>query len=74
MGAHHLDPYSAQAVDAAITVHSKLGQGLLESTYCVCLAYEIRQRGLAGVLGVLGVDLLLATARSAMSSGAPGVP
>lgn len=37
---------SAQILDAAIKVHRELGPGLLESTYEVCLAYELRQRGL----------------------------
>jgi len=33
-------------VDAAIKVHKTLGPGLLESAYQVCLAYELRKRGL----------------------------
>lgn len=33
-------------VDAAYAVHSKLGPGLLESVYEVCLAHELRKRGL----------------------------
>jgi GxxExxY protein len=33
-------------VDAAFTVHKKLGPGLLECIYEVCLAYEISKRGL----------------------------
>ncbi len=33
------------AVDAAFRVHSKLGPGLLESSYEICLAYELRRRG-----------------------------
>ena len=36
-----------QIVDAAFTVHSKLGPGLLESVYETCLAYEVGKRGLA---------------------------
>lgn len=32
-------------VDAAFNVHAKLGAGLLESAYRVCLAYELRRRG-----------------------------
>jgi len=36
-----------QIVDAAFTVHSKLGPGLLESVYEACLAYEVQKRGLA---------------------------
>jgi len=37
---------TGQIVDAAIKVHSVLGPGLLESAYEVCLAYELRKRGL----------------------------
>jgi len=33
-------------VDCAYTVHSKLGPGLLESVYSICLAHELRKRGL----------------------------
>ncbi len=33
-------------VDAALTVHRALGPGLLESVYEVCLAHELRKRGL----------------------------
>jgi GxxExxY protein len=33
-------------VDAAFTVHSRLGPGLLESVYEVVLAYELEKRGL----------------------------
>jgi GxxExxY protein len=35
-----------QILDAAFTVHSKLGPGLLESVYEVVLAYELKKRGL----------------------------
>lgn len=35
-----------QIVDTALTVHRTLGPGLLESAYEVCLAYELRERGL----------------------------
>lgn len=38
---------SGSIVDSAITVHSTLGPGLLESTYWACLAYELRKRGLS---------------------------
>jgi GxxExxY protein len=34
------------AVDAAYTVHSRLGPGLLENTYEECLCYELKKRGL----------------------------
>jgi GxxExxY protein len=33
-------------VDAAYKVHSGLGPGLLESVYEICLAHELRKRGL----------------------------
>lgn len=32
-------------IGAAIKVHRRLGPGLLESAYQVCLAYELRKRG-----------------------------
>ena len=35
-----------QAVDAAIKVHRALGPRLLESVYEICLAHELRKRGL----------------------------
>lgn len=34
-------------IDAAFSVHSALGPGLLESVYETCLAEELRARGLA---------------------------
>lgn len=34
-------------VDSAFKVHSGLGPGLLESVYEVCLAHELRKRGVA---------------------------
>ncbi|HEY3289869.1 MAG TPA: GxxExxY protein [Anaerolineae bacterium] len=37
---------AAQIVDAAMKVHMALGPGLLESAYQVCLAHELRKRGL----------------------------
>ena len=36
---------AADIVDAALKVHSKLGPGLLESSYEHCLAYELGRRG-----------------------------
>ena len=36
---------SGEIVDAAVKVHSKLGPGLLESTYQVCSAHELGRRG-----------------------------
>ncbi len=32
-------------IGAAIEVHKRLGPGLLESAYQICLAYELRKRG-----------------------------
>jgi GxxExxY protein len=37
---------AAQLVDAAFTVHTTLGPGLLESVYEACLRYELEKRGL----------------------------
>ena len=33
-------------VDAAMKVHTALGPGLLEGAYQVCLAHELRRRGI----------------------------
>lgn len=33
-------------IGAAIDVHKQLGPGLLESSYEICLAYELKQKGL----------------------------
>ena len=41
-----LEQIAAQIVDACLAVHRELGPGLLESTYQVCLAQELRSRGL----------------------------
>ncbi len=40
-----LNALSRDVVDAAYTVHSRLGPGLLESVYETCLAYELSKRG-----------------------------
>lgn len=37
---------TGQIIDASMKVHSALGPGLLESAYQVCLAHELRKRGL----------------------------
>lgn len=37
---------SSKIIGAAIAVHRQLGPGLLESTYEVCLAYELEALGL----------------------------
>ena len=36
---------TSAVIGAAIEVHRRLGPGLLESAYRVCLAYELRKRG-----------------------------
>ena len=33
-------------IGSAVEVHKRLGPGLLESAYRICLAYELRKRGL----------------------------
>lgn len=37
---------SSVIIGSAIEVHKQLGPGLLESSYEICLAHELRQRGL----------------------------
>ena len=41
-----LDRIGTQIVDAAFNVHKRLGPGLLESTYEICLMRELEKRGL----------------------------
>ncbi|HUP40482.1 MAG TPA: GxxExxY protein [Vicinamibacterales bacterium] len=41
-----LDELTHRIIGAAVEVHSKLGQGLLESAYQECLAVELRRREL----------------------------
>ena len=41
-----LEVIGTKVLDAAYTVHTALGPGLLESVYEACLAYEIRKLGL----------------------------
>jgi len=41
-----LDEFSRRVIGAAIEVHRNLGQGLLESAYQSCLAFELKQLGL----------------------------
>lgn len=38
---------TGKIVDAAMKVHTFLGPGLLESSYEMCLAHELRNRGMA---------------------------
>jgi GxxExxY protein len=41
-----LDSITRRIIGAAIEVHRRLGPGLLESAYEICLAFELRQMGL----------------------------
>lgn len=41
-----INEISGLVVDSALSVHSELGPGLLESTYEACLIYELRSREL----------------------------
>jgi GxxExxY protein len=41
-----IDEISKIIVDSAIKVHQSLGPGLLESTYQICLAHELKKKGL----------------------------
>jgi len=41
-----IEEVARQIVDSAIRVHRALGPGLLESAYQICLAYELKKRGL----------------------------
>lgn len=40
-----INDLTSAIIGAAIEVHQRLGPGLLESAYRVCLAYELRKRG-----------------------------
>lgn len=42
-----LDEIGSKIVDAAYTVHKRLGPGLLEKVYEVCFCHEIAKRGLS---------------------------
>lgn len=42
-----INEITGQIIDAAIKVHTELGPGLLESAYEICLAHELRKRGLS---------------------------
>ena len=42
-----LNELTSEIIGAAMTVHSALGPGLLESAYEACLTHELRKRGLA---------------------------
>jgi GxxExxY protein len=40
-----INELTSAIIAAAIEVHKRLGPGLLESAYRVCVAYELRKRG-----------------------------
>jgi GxxExxY protein len=40
-----LDSITRRIIGAAIEVHRRLGPGLLESAYEICLAFELRHMG-----------------------------
>ena len=42
-----LNDLTYEIIGCAYTVHSELGPGMLESTYEVCLEYELLKRGLS---------------------------
>jgi GxxExxY protein len=42
-----LETIAKKIVDAAYTVHNKLGPGLLEKVYEVCFCHELSKRGLS---------------------------
>lgn len=42
----HIEAVAKQIVDAAVQVHKRLGPGLLESVYEICMAAELASRGL----------------------------
>lgn len=42
----HINEVTGKVVSAAIKVHSRLGPGLLESSYEACLRYELMKSGL----------------------------
>ncbi len=46
MQEQELNALSRQVLDAAFAVHTELGPGLFESTYCACLVHELTSRGL----------------------------
>jgi GxxExxY protein len=52
-----LNSITQQIIGAAMRVHSRLGPGLLESTYEVCLAYELRQQAGIKVLTQLSLPI-----------------
>jgi GxxExxY protein len=53
----HINSLTQQVIGAAMRVHSKLGPGVLESSYEACLKYELQRRGLS-VISQLGLPLI----------------
>lgn len=53
----HINYLTQQVIGAAMRVHSKLGPGVLESSYEACLKYELQRRGL-GVASQLALPLV----------------
>src|SRR5438128_1415146 len=47
MNVAELNSISGSVIKAGIEIHRALGPGLLESAYQTCLAYELREEGLA---------------------------
>ena len=41
-----IEAVATTVINALVKVHRELGPGLLESTYQVCLAHELRTRGI----------------------------
>jgi len=41
-----MDQITHEILDSAYKVHTKLGPGLLESSYQACLVYELKEKGL----------------------------
>jgi GxxExxY protein len=52
MTAEGIHELSRQTLDAAYTVHTALGPGLLESAYKSCLVYELQKRGISVAIEV----------------------
>ena len=44
-----IDPLTSRIIGCGVEVHRRLGPGLLESVYHVCLAFELRNSGLTVV-------------------------
>ena len=53
----HIDRLTHQVIGAAMRVHSRLGPGVLESSYEACLKYELQKQGL-GVVSQVGLPLV----------------